>query len=78
MSDDLDIFRNGIGRFRTGGVAVAVLPLVLGITLLLIGDREIAVQMIILSVVLLFLILWAIHCAEDVVGKLQAGRRDRR
>jgi hypothetical protein len=77
MSDNLDIFRNGIRRFRSGGVAVAILPLVLGITLLLTGSHEIAVQMIILSVVLLFLILWAIHCAEDVVSNLQAGRTDR-
>ncbi|MDQ7247892.1 hypothetical protein [Dongia sedimenti] len=77
MPDEVEIFRNGIRRFRTGGLAVAVLPLVLGITLLLIGDRAIAVQMIILSVILLFLVLWAINCAEDVVSKLQARRSGR-
>ena len=74
MSDDLDIFRNGIRRFRTGGIAVAALPLVLGLALAMAGSRESALMMIIVSLILLFLVFWATHCAEDVVIKLQAGR----
>ena len=77
MSDDLEIFRHGIRRFRTGGIAVAVLPLVLGVALMLAGVREDAWQMIIISLILLFLVFWATHCAEDVVANLQAGRQDR-
>jgi type IV secretory pathway VirB2 component (pilin) len=74
MSDDLDIFRFGIRRFRYGGIAVAALPLVLGVALML-GDRPYgAWQMILISLILLFLVFWATHCAEDVVSKLQAGR----
>jgi hypothetical protein len=76
MSDDLDIFRNGIRRFRTGGIAVAALPLVLGLALTLAG-RETALMMIIISLILLFLVFWATHCAEDVVNRLQAGRQGR-
>jgi nitrate/nitrite transporter NarK len=78
MSDDLDIFRNGIRRFRTGGIAVATLPLVLGLALALAGSRESALMMIIVSLILLFLVFWSTHCAEDVVNKLQAERPDRR
>jgi hypothetical protein len=75
MSDDLDIFRHGIRRFRYGGVAVAVLPLVLGISLMLSGGRDVAMQLIIVSVIVLFLVLWATLCAEEVVAKLQAARQ---
>lgn len=78
MSDDLDIFRNGIRRFRSGGIAVAILPLILGLALMLGGGEERAWVMIIVSLILLFLIFWATHCAEDVVSKLQAERPDRR
>ena len=74
MSDDLDIFRNGIRRFRTGGIAVAALPLILGLAITLTGARESAWQMIIISLILLFLVFWATLCAEEVVSKLQSGR----
>jgi hypothetical protein len=76
MSDDLDIFRHGIRRFRIGGIAVAALPLVLGLALTLAG-RETALMMIIISLILLFLVFWATHCAEDVVNRLQAGGQGR-
>jgi hypothetical protein len=78
MTDDLEIFRNGIRRFRSGGIAVAALPLVLGLALLLGESRDRAMVMIIVSLILLFLVFWATHCAEDVVNKLQADRPDRR
>jgi len=77
MSDDLGALRNGIHRFRSGAIAIAALPLVLGVALLLSGDRMQAAQMIILSLIVLFLVLWATHCAEDTIGKLQAARRTR-
>jgi hypothetical protein len=77
MSDDLDIFRHGIRHFRTGGIAVAVLPLILGVALLLAGDRDTALQLIILSLIVFFLIFWTTHCAEDVVARLKASRQDR-
>ena len=77
MSDDLDICRNGIRRFRTGGIAVATLPLVLGVALMLGGGEERAWVMIVVSLILLFLVFWATHCAEDVVNKMQAARPDR-
>lgn len=76
MSDDLDIFRHGIRRFRTGGIAVAALPLVLGFALLLSGSRQ-TWEMMIVSLVLLFLVFWATHCAEEVVGKLASARGGR-
>jgi hypothetical protein len=76
MRDDLGTFRNGIYRFRSGGIAIAALPLVLGIALLLAGERMPALLMIAVSVILMFLILWATHCMEDAVGKLKAERRD--
>ena len=72
MSDDLTNFRNGIQRFRTGGIAIAALPLVLGVALLLSGDRIPALEMLVVSVVLFFLVLWATHCMEDAITKLQA------
>jgi len=78
MTDDRDIFQKGLGRFRTGGIAIAVLPLLLGVGLLLAGNAIPAVMMIILSVLLLFLVLWATYCAEDLFAKLQAARQDRR
>ena len=78
MSDDLEIFRTGIRRFRTGGIAVAALPLVLGLAITLTGARESAWQMIIVSLILFFLVFWATHCAEEVVSNLQAGRQDPR
>ncbi len=78
MPDDRDIFHNGLGRFRTGGIAIAVLPLLLGVGLLIAGSTIPAVMMIIVSVLLLFLVLWATYCAEDVFTKLQAARHDRR
>ena len=78
MSDDLEIFRNGIRRFRTGGIAVGALPLVLGLALLLGGGGERAMVMIVVSLILLFLVFWATHCAEEVVSKLQAERQDPR
>ena len=77
MADELDIFRNGIRRFRIGGIAVAALPLVLGLALAL-AERESALMMIIISLILLFLVFWATHCAEDVVIRLQAARGDPR
>jgi hypothetical protein len=76
MSDDLGTFRTGIQRFRSGGIAIAALPLVLGVALLLSGDHIPALEMLVVSVVLFFLIFWATHCADDVVGGLEAGRRD--
>jgi hypothetical protein len=76
MSDDLDIFRNGIRRFRIGGIAVAALPMVLGAGLTLAEGQDGAWQMIVISLILLFLVFWATHCAEDVVSRLQAGRSD--
>lgn len=78
MSDELDIFRNGIRRFRSGGIAVGALPLVLGLALLLEGGGERALVMIIVSLILLFLVFWATHCAEEVVSKLQAARQNPR
>jgi hypothetical protein len=78
MSDDLDIFRNGIRRFRIGGIAVAVLPLILGVGLMVAEGQGGAWQMIIISLILLFLVFWATLCAEEVVAKLQSGRSDRR
>jgi hypothetical protein len=77
MSDDLTAFRNGIQRFRTGGLAIAALPLVLGVALLLSGSRIPALEMLVVSVVLFFLVLWATHCAVEAVDGLEAGRRDR-
>lgn len=74
MSDDLTNFRNGIQRFRTGGIAIAALPLVLGVALLLSGNRIPALEMLVVSVVLFFLILWATHCMEDAITKLQASQ----
>jgi|AraplaMF_Col_mMF_1032025.scaffolds.fasta_scaffold00012_256 hypothetical protein len=74
MSDDIGTFRNGIQRFRTGGIAIAALPLVLGVALLLSGDRVSALEMLVVSVVLFFLILWATHCATETVERLEAGR----
>jgi hypothetical protein len=75
MSDDFATFRNGIQRFRTGGIAIAALPLVLGVALLLAGDRVSALEMLVVSVVLFFLVLWATHCATEAVGRLEAGRQ---
>jgi hypothetical protein len=77
MSDDLGTFRNGLQRFRSGAIAIAALPLVLGVALLLSDERMQAAQMIILSLIILFLVLWATHCAEDTIEKLQAGRQNR-
>ena len=77
MSDDLTTFRNGIQRFRTGGLAIGALPLVLGVALLLAGDRVSALEMLVVSVVLFFLILWATHCANEAVARLEAGRQGR-
>jgi hypothetical protein len=78
MSDDLGAFRKGIQRFRSGGIAIAALPLVLGVALLLSGDHIPALEMLVVSVVLFFLVLWATHCAEDVVTGLEAGHPDRK
>ena len=78
MSDDLDIFRNGIRRFRIGGIAVAFLPLVIGFALLLADDLDHALPLIFISLILLFLIFWATHCAEEVVANLKTGRQDPR
>ncbi|GAB2178831.1 hypothetical protein [Dongia sp. agr-C8] len=75
MADDLGTFRSGIQRFRSGGIAIAALPLVLGVALLLAGERVPALEMLAVSVILIFLILWATHCMEDAIGKLQAGRK---
>jgi hypothetical protein len=77
MSDDLVTARSGIHRFRTGGIAIAALPLLLGVALLLAGERIPAAEMIVLSVIVLFLVLWATHCTEEVVARLQAGRQSR-
>ena len=77
MSDDIEIIRAGIRRFRTGGIAVAALPLVLGFALILGSSRERGLEMIVSALILLFLVFWLINCAEDVVNKLQAARRDR-
>jgi hypothetical protein len=77
MSDDFTTFRSGIQRFRTGGMAIAALPLVLGVALLLAGDRVPALEMLVVSVVLFFLILWATHCANEAVGRLESDRQGR-
>ena len=77
MSDDLGNYRNGIQRFRSGGIAIAALPLVLGFALLLAGEHVPALEMLVVSVILIFLILWAGHCAEEAIGKLEAGRQSR-
>jgi len=55
----------------------ATLPLVLGVALMLGGGEERAWVMIVVSLILLFLVFWATHCAEDVVNKMQAARPDR-
>jgi hypothetical protein len=78
MSDDLATFRNGIQRFRTGGIAIAALPMVLGVALLLAGDRVPALEMLVVSVVLFFLILWATHCLEDAITTLQANNSNQK
>lgn len=78
MPDDLDILRQGIQRFRTGGIAVAALPMVLGVALLLAGERVPALEMIIVSLILLFLVFWATHCGEEVVTKMLATRQARK
>jgi hypothetical protein len=78
MSDDLATFRNGIQRFRTGGMAIAALPLMLGVALLLAGDRVPALEMLVVSVVLFFLILWATHCLEDAITTLQANNSNQK
>jgi hypothetical protein len=77
MADDFDTFRAGIQRFRTGGIAIAALPLVLGVALLLAGDRVSALEMLVVSVVLFFLIFWATHCATEAVGQLEGRRQGR-
>jgi hypothetical protein len=74
MSDNLEILRNGIQRFRSGGIAIAALPLVLGVALLLGGERVSALEMLIVSIILFLLVLWTTHCVEEVVEKLEAGR----
>ncbi|WP_395022591.1 hypothetical protein [Dongia sp.] len=71
MSDDLGILRGAISRFRTGGIAIAALPLVLGFALLLAGERVPALVAIMVAVILLFLILWATHCVEEAIGKMR-------
>lgn len=78
MSEEIGIFRSGIQRFRTGGIAIAALPLLLGVVLLLSGDQDPALEMILFSIILFFLVLWATHCANEVVEKLKAGREGRR
>ena len=75
MSDDIEIVREGIRRFRTGGIAIGCLPLVLGLALLLSDHLDTALSMIAVSIFVLFLILWTTHCAEDIVAKLQSSRR---
>ena len=75
-SNDLDIFRSGIRRFRIGGIAVAALPLVLGFALLLAGDQDHALPLVFVSLILLFLIFWATHCAEEVITHLKVGRQN--
>jgi nitrate/nitrite transporter NarK len=77
MSDDISVIRGGIKRFRTGGIVITVLPLVLGVALLLAKERVPALVMLMVAVILLFLILWATHCAEEIVGKLEAERQGR-
>ena len=77
MPDDIDILRSGVQRFRSGGIAIGALPLVLGVVLLLTGQQDPGVEMIIISVLVFFLVFWAAHCAEEAVNKLQAGRGDR-
>ena len=74
MSDDIGILRSGIERFRSGGIAIAVLPLLLGVALLIGGEHVSALEMLIVSIILFLLVLWATHCAEEVVAKLEAGR----
>ncbi len=78
MSDDRGAFGKGIQRFRTGGLAIGVLPLVLGFALLLAGERVPALEMLVVTVILIFLVLWAARCAEEVVENLLAGRQDRK
>jgi hypothetical protein len=73
MSDDLGAYHSAIQRFRSGGIAIAALPLVLGVALLLAGERVPALVAIMVAVIALFLILWATHCAEEVLG-LQSQR----
>lgn len=75
MSDEVGTFRDGIQRFRSGGIAIAVLPLLLGVALLLAGEHVPALEMLIVSIIVFLLVLWATHCAEEVVAKLQADRR---
>ena len=75
MADDLGILRKSIQRFRSGGIAIAALPLLLGVALLLGGERVPALEMLVVSVILILLILWVTHCAEETVVELEAGRR---
>ncbi len=74
MADDLDIYRDGIRRFRSGGIAVARTatgPRLGACTLRQPGDR---LMMIIISLILLFLVFWATHCAEGRRQQAAAAR----
>jgi hypothetical protein len=47
------------------------------VALLLAGDKVSALEMLVVSVVLFFLILWATHCANEAVGRLESDRQGR-
>jgi hypothetical protein len=78
MSDDFGDLRVGVQRFRTGGIAIAALPLVLSFALLLAGERVPALEMLVVCVILIFLVLWTTHCMEDAILKLQARKTDQK